>query len=292
MRLSINEGYFRKIYGTTGLRDYLDSIKLCKAGGFDTIDFTLGKPAPEDNPILREDYLREAQRIRAYCDSLDMSVNQTHARLDYFKLAKEEYMAQMIKTVQVSSILGADCVVVHADTYRDPNGSFDFEKALRAIYEVYAPMVEEAKKQGIRIAMETMFESWAPKGKRARFTSYIEELDAIVSLYNDPVVGICWDFGHAGLSYADQQFEQMKKVGSKIIATHIHDNFQKADLHLMPFFGKTDWEQGMSVLKECGYQGDLTFELVFGALPEPLILDYVKLNYKFAQYLRSRFDAY
>lgn len=211
MRLSIDEGYFRKIYKSTEKKSFEESIKMCKSAGYDIVSFGLGGKTPDQSIILRENHIEEAKKARLFCDEIGISVNQTHARYDFNKLTESDFISQMIKTVEASKILGADNVVVHADTYYDDEYNFDFDKVLKIIYEIYAPMVEAAKKHDIKIAMETLFEDRAPKGKRARFTSYVDELDAIVSMYNDPIVGICWDFGHAKVSYGSKQFEQMKK---------------------------------------------------------------------------------
>lgn len=60
----------------------------------------------------------------------------------------------------------------------------------------------------------------------------------------------------------------------------------------MPFLGETDWELGMKTLKEVNYEGDLTFELVYGCLPQELVFDYIKLNHKVGQYLIDIFNKY
>lgn len=292
MNLSVYEGYFRKIYCSDEKRSIEQSIGLCRESGFDTVAVGLGGKTPEQNLILRDDHLGEAQRLREYCDGIGVSVDQTHARFDFKGMTCEQFVSDMIKSVKVSRILGAKSIAVHADTYYDPEYRFDFDTVRDIIYDIYAPMVEEAKKQGVKLAMETLFEDRAPAGKRARFTSTIEELDAIVSKYNDPIVGICWDFGHARVVYGDDQFEQMKKVGSKIISTHVHDNVSKKDIHSLPFLGGTDWEMGLKTLKEVGYEGDLTLELVYGCMPEELVLDYAKLCNKVGRYMVDRFLQY
>lgn len=290
MQLSINHSYFQKQYQSTQRYGYEHSIKLCKDAGFDFIDFGLGGKTLDRNIILRDNPLKEAEAMRELCEKLGVSVNQTHARYDYKNLTPEEFERQLKQTVEVSKILGADCVVVHADTYYDTEFRFDFDTVLNTIYETYAPIVERAKKVGIKIAMETLFEDRAPQGKRARFTSYVDELDAIVSKFNDEAVGICWDFGHARVSHGPNQFEEMKKVGGKIISTHVHDNYQKKDLHLMPFLGETNWELGMKTLKEIGYNGHLTFEAVYGCMPDCLVMDYLKLWHKVGRYLADLFE--
>ncbi len=292
MRLSVYQGYFSKIYGSEERRSIEQTIAFCRDSGFDTVAVSLGGKTPEANLILRENCEDEAKRLREYCDRLGVAVDQTHARYDFNKLSPEQFATDMIKTVRVSKLLGADTIAVHADTYYDPEYRFDFDTVRDTIYNIYAPMVEEARRQGVKIAMETLFEDRAPAGKRARFTSTVEELDAIVSKYNDPTVGICWDFGHARVVYGDSQFEQMKKVGHKIICTHVHDNLTKKDMHSLPFLGTTDWELGLKTLKEVGYGGDLTLELVYGCMPEELVLDYAKLCCKVGRYMVERFRQY
>lgn len=289
MRLAINEGYFRKIYGSDKRLSLEESARICKDGGFDCIDLGMTSPVAEQNLILRTDYIGEAKKYREYCDKININVIQTHARYDFYNLDRENYISDMIKTVEVSKLLGAECVVVHADTYYDKEYRFDYKNVLEIIYDVYAPMVEAAKKQGIKIAMETLFEDRAPSGKRARFTSYVEELNDIVSKYNDPIVGICWDFGHARVSHGDSQFKEMEKVGDKIISTHVHDNYGENDLHLLPFLGKTDWTEGMKTLKKIDYKGDLTFEVVYGCFPDELQNDFLSLCKKTGSYLINEF---
>ena len=292
MNLSINEQFFRRKYGDTKPNSFETSIKQCKNAGFDYIDFALMGISPVDNMVLRENYIEQAKTLREYCDKSGVKINQTHASIDFDKNNPEAFVDTMIKTVKVSKLLGAQNVVVHADTYHAKDSCFDFEDALKKIYEIYVPMVDEAKKQNIKIAMETLFDVPDFNGKHKRFTAYIEELDAIVSMFHDPIVGICWDFGHARISYSENQFEQMKKVGNKIIATHVHDNYFNNDLHTLPFLGETDWEMAMRTLKEVGYRGDLTLELVFGCLPEELLEDFLKFTYKVGNNLINKFNQY
>ena len=290
MKLATNEGFFRKIYSSSERRQPEDAVKICKNCGFDNIDFGLTSASPEENLILRTRYTDEAKKFREYCERLGARIIQTHARYDFNRVGKDEFISEMIKTVEVSKILGADNVVVHADTYYDKEFRFEYNEVLNTIYDIYAPMVEAAKKHGVKIAMETLFEDRAPKGKRARFTSYVNELDDIVSKFGDPIVGICWDFGHARVSHGDEQFEEMRKVGDKIIATHVHDNHWSADMHLLPFEGDTDWNEGMKTLKEIGYSGALTFEMVYGCVPDELIPDYAAWCRKVGEYLISIFE--
>ena len=273
MKISINEGYFRRTYDGNKQRNMFEAIQFCRDGGFENIDFDLGSSLPEQNLILREKYIEDTKLLREFCDRNGVEIDQSHARFDYVNIKREDFKPQMIRTVEVSKILGVKNIVIHADSYYDP----DIDVSVKRIYEDYSPMVEVAKKCGVNIAIETLFENQLPKDeKRWRFTSTVEELDAIVSKFNDPCVGICWDFGHAKVMYEEKQFEQMKRVGDKIIATHIHDNYYSQDLHLPPYLGKTDWKEGLQTLKEIGYAGTLTLEIVYGCLPDELLMEYLR----------------
>ena len=43
------------------------------------------------------------------------------------------------------------------------------------------------------------------------------------------------------------------------------------DLHLPPFLGEIDWARQMALLKQGGYTGKLSFEMVYGVFPEALL---------------------
>ncbi len=289
MKLSINPGYFHKVYGG-GFRTVEDTIRLVKSFGFDTVDLSLGSTKPETNIIYRENYLEEAKKMRAFADSEGVEINQSHARFDYTRTSREDFMTDMLKTVDTSALLGVKTVVIHADTFYDKNGITEPDKVETFIYDTYAPMVERAEKKGIKIAMETLFDDGRAEGnKHCRYCSYIYELNSIVRRYNTDAVGICWDFGHARVVYGDDQFRMMRMVGDKIISTHVHDNYG-SDMHLYPFLGKTDWQEGLATLKKIGYSGAFTFEFVYGCLPEELLYDYGKIFYKTGKYMLEQIE--
>lgn len=286
MKLSINEGYFRKKPDGTR-RTPEESITICKNGGFDTIDFGLGYKTSEENIILRSDYKGEAEKIRNFCDGVGVDIDQTHARYDYLNYnSKSDFISDMLKTVETSKILGANTVVVHADTYYDENYRFDFDTVLEEVYSVFAPMVDHAAKYGVKIAMETLFDAEA--GPRTRFCSKIEELEAIVGRFCDKTVGICWDFGHVRVSYGDDRPKDLERLCDKIIATHVHDSLYGKDTHLLPYFGLTDWNTILPILGKCGYDGTFTYELVYGCQPEELLPDFVKIYNKTGKYMINK----
>ena len=286
MKIAINEGYARKVYGGKR-RTAEEAMLLCKEAGFSVFDFGLGASTPEENIILRSSYLEDAKKTRDFCDKSGLEIEQTHARFDYDKIPADQFKPQMLRTVEATKELGAGIVVIHGDCH----WSDDFDTTLNSIYESYAPMVELAERLGVKIAVETLFDDKLPiTNKRSRFTAAVEEVDALVAKFNSPAVGICWDMGHTAVAYENAQLDAVKRLRGKIIATHIHDNFYGKDLHLPPFFGNSDWSGIISTLKDIGYGGAFTLELVYGCMPDDILMDYLKLNNKIAGYLVNEYN--
>lgn len=113
----------------------------------------------------------------------------------------------------------------------------------------------------------------------------MEEQIAIIEKFNDPIVTACWDFGHGKVSYGKAHLDAMKQLGTRISCLHVHDNIYGMDLHQNPFFGDCDWEAAIAYLKEIGYAGKFTFEMVYGILPDALLGRYMRLFYETGEYL-------
>ena len=106
-----------------------------------------------------------------------------------------------------------------------------------------------------------------------------------------PNVKCCWDFGHAKCAFGkEEMINALREVGKYVVCTHVHDNYYEKDLHLVPFLGDTDWNANMAALKAAGYAGDLSFEFVYGYLPDCLIPEWMKYVYRTGETLREMFE--
>ncbi|MBR5152286.1 MAG: sugar phosphate isomerase/epimerase [Clostridia bacterium] len=289
MRISINEDYIR-YRPETPRRSQMETLKLLKENGFDTADFGMFHLVSEGEPYGREDWIK---KHREYCDELGIAINQTHPPFFEGRPMPDGFVERLLQCVDDSAVLGADCIVIHPDTwYKENYVQWDFDEVLNTIYEVLAPVVERAEKRGIKVAMEFMHEWLGNVYHRVRFCSNIEELDAIVGKFNCDSVGVCWDFGHAAMAYKQDQFKYMKKLKSKIIATHVHDNIFKYDNHNLPYQGSINWEEGMKTLAEVGYEGDLTLEIGYGGMPDSLVANFLQFSHQTAEYLVKQFQEF
>lgn len=289
MRISVNEGYFRKKpNGTSFIDRQRDAIAIAAKAGFDAVDIGLGGIAPGSCLSMMDNYIDESKAMREYCASLGIVVNQTHSPFYEGKPMPDGYKEAMLRTVETSAHLGADCVVVHADNWYEADVEFEYSKALNTIYEVYAPIVELAEKMGVKIAMETLF-CWIPEWRR--FCSRREELDDIIGRFGTDTVGVCLDTGHWRVAYGASMTDEIRKLKSKIIATHIHDNKGKTDDHMFPYTATANWDSICKALHDVGYDGDVTLELVYGAFPDELVTDAAVFARRIAEHLRGKIQG-
>lgn len=99
-------------------------------------------------------------------------------------------------------------------------------------------------------------------------------LEAILNRYKDvQSVGFCFDSGHE-LCY-NYGNDILSKYGERLFVTHLNDNKGMTgdeltfydDSHLLPFDGVADWDGIAQRMKNCGYNGTLSFEVISKGRP-------------------------
>jgi sugar phosphate isomerase/epimerase len=177
--------------------------------------------------------------------------------------------------------LGVKWAVFHPGSVQK-DGEADIEASVKANMVNFNFAVELAAKLNVGVAYENMPST---PGWPGRFSSKAEDLIGLVDAYSDENIGICWDFGHGNMIYEDQT-AVLKKIGKRLKATHVADNYKRSDDHMMTFHGSTDWESIMPALKEIGYEGAFAFEAGMETknMPEQLKDDLVRLEYKTGKY--------
>ncbi len=101
-------------------------------------------------------------------------------------------------------------------------------------------------------------------------TEGFEYLDALMNaLKGEKYVGFCWDSGHELCYNYGKNLTEL--YGDRLLCTHLNDNLGIRDfggkityiddLHLLPFDGIHDWNNVAQRLVDCGFGGNLCFEL-------------------------------
>ena len=91
----------------------------------------------------------------------------------------------------------------------------------------------------------------------------LSDPSSLVSILDEELegngTGICLDFGHAHLM--GEVADAVETVAEHIITTHVHDNHQRDDEHLVPYRGTLDWDQALVTMQKIGYEGTYLMEL-------------------------------
>lgn len=269
-------------------------FEYCEMSGLGDIMFCLSGYAGND-------YIGECTRIGEYYNKIGLKVDKVHAgfTIDRNKHDWKPLLDDAIKCIDKTVAIGSNLLVIHADVYTCEYGKYNEKDAFKTTYEYVAPIVEKAKKCGVNIAIENLFEE-GQANTRLRYTSTAEDLIEIIDAFGDPCVTCCWDFGHAAAAFGDDMVNQMKKLGNRITCTHIHDNKSTGpatmhiynylkDLHLPIFYGKINWEENIRALKDLGFDGVYNLELGDLNFPEALLLDNLKMIYKNSRYMLENY---
>lgn len=161
----------------------------------------------------------------------------------------EQILRELEGCVINASESGVGIVVLH------PFIGFKDHSPTKIGEERFLRLARLARDKGIRLAFENV------EGE--------EYLEAVMTMGLTDTVGFCWDSGHE-MCY-NRGRDRLALYGDRLFATHINDNRGISspdgeispvdDLHLVPFDGAIDWEEAVSRLKKCGFNGPLMLEL-------------------------------
>lgn len=225
----------------------IDQLEAIKETGFD--GFFIDKQRKTDWTYT-EPFAQKASKLGLYFQSLHAPF---YGMDDIWHDDSGELSDIMIKDL-IASI--DDCarfdipiVIMHAIIGMDnfsPN-----ELGLQRLEKV----IDYSVKKGVKIAFEN--------------TEGEMYLEAILNRYGKlDNIGFCIDTGHE-MCYNHSR-DIIGKYGDLLISTHLNDNWGITgdeitfldDCHLLPFDGVGDWENVAKRMKNCGYKGDFTLEVI------------------------------
>ncbi|MEM5779619.1 MAG: sugar phosphate isomerase/epimerase family protein, partial [Lawsonibacter sp.] len=243
-----------------------EGIRLMARAGFDAVDYTF-------NEMVHPDCVWNTREFEAYAKSLCQAAraeglyfNQAHAPFlfDWDGMWQQQgFQTDILPVVERSfhcaALLEIPLIVVHPIHHVRYRGNE--AKLWEWNQEYYRGLLDAAKRHGVRIALENM---WQTDPKRScgdsdvfsQPTEFRDFLDAL----QDPWAVACVDVGHAGLAGEDPAQLLRTLGGDRVKAIHIHDNRYLADDHTLPYLGGLDWDSITRALGEINYRGDSTFE--------------------------------
>ena len=167
---------------------------------------------------------------------------------------KREYsISYFTELIKKASAIGIDKFVVHPSI--EPIDDIERSEKMECAKKSLAELAEIAAQCGAVIAVENL-----PRTCLGKNSIEIEEL-----LSADDRLRVCFDTNHL----LKEDFEDfIKRVGSKIITTHVSDYDFVDEKHWLPGEGKLDWTRLYNALKKSGYKGAWLYELAFGSTPK------------------------
>jgi len=156
-----------------------------------------------------------------------------------------EAMDEIKRAIEVAEKLPFRFLVQHIGTSGEEFNMHKFDAAMTSIEHLRA----FAKPLGVRLLLENIPNELSTPEKLVEFLK--------TGHFND--VGVCFDSGHAHLEGGVAPALEILK--DHIRSTHIHDNNQDKDAHLVPGDGTIDWTLAMEILRTAPQVPPILLEL-------------------------------
>lgn len=250
------------------------AARLVAEAGFTMLDY--------NPPLNRDDWQVVMKQDLAVFREYGLTVHQTHAPFNRYGQYGDQFALCLERCMEATALMGAKYCVAHGDEFDFGSTAFSPQAALQHNHDIYEPYVRMAERTGFKIAFETVFEDGCFE---RRYTSDADELLTLIRSFHSDHAVCCWDFGHSNIAFGQNAPQVIRRLGSLIQCTHLHDNVGHHDSHQLPLTGNINWPATMQAFADIGYQNVLSVEYAYGSFPPHLIGDFLKLTQKSAQYL-------
>lgn len=268
MKLSATTGLYQESRGTKELRDMNEVLRVLHEVGYKVIDLSFCSQNAESYILRGDDWQKKIDEVGETAAKLGLEFYQCHMPFvkgcalaiapDWKKPGYPEYFRECMRRASIANgMLGVKWAVYHP--IYCPEQNYERKAALEANHAFYDEYIDLCIQNGTGVAYENMLPNLNGT-HRVRYGTHYEDLIELIDSYQDPMVGACWDTGHANQMKFDQA-RALRAVGSRLKALHINDNFYGVrDEHLLPYMGTVDWQAVIDTLVEIGYTGTLNYE--------------------------------
>lgn len=241
--------------------EILPWLKQC---GFTHIDLNMLEGDGPDSPLYGDGWADWADEAAETAQALGLDFVQAHGACCWPE-AYEARLAIIRRQLHVCKRLNIPRMVVHAMAEKD--GTRERFISMNAAF--YRDLLVTAEETGVEVLTENTCETNMP-------TYYLVNAEDFHRLHSavdhHPLMGYCWDVGHAHIQGVDQ-YREIMALGSCLRAVHIHDNMGRRnspsfmDFHMQPFTGSMNYDAIIRALLDSGFKGPFTLEA--NALPQP-----------------------
>lgn len=254
MRLATTIGDFQGYCETQAqmVRAYEDT-------GFKHLDYSFYRLNYEGSPFMTDDWVKNIAEASREAERLGFDFVQAHSPSnDYFSCDRETVIKGTIRSIEACAYLGIDRIVVHSGRSRKFKMPEDWKTYLTEIKGFYEALYPAMEKYNVRV----LAENYLPADNGECSLASGGDMVELADMCGHPLLGVCWDVGHANLINPDQ-YGDIVKLGERLGAVHIQDNMGIRDDHICPYMGTLDIDAVMRGLKDNGFidrNGVFTFE--------------------------------
>ena len=285
-----------------------EAFRFIRKYDFDTLDYNINNTLPYGeilsgniNTFYDADIEELLERYRPVKEAMiryGISFGQAHAPFPMYIEGADDINNYLIMVVEkecaICQYLECPALVVHPYSCADKGKEKEINLAM------YRKLIPAAKKYGIKLCLENMYRFANGHGTVGACGDAKEAcwyIDTLNEEAGEDIFGFCFDVGHANISGRNIR-EEVRTLGHRLTALHIHENDGINDLHQIPYALKhssgqklyTDWEGFIEGLRDINYRGTLNFE-TFAALrgtPYELVPSMLKLIYEVGCYFKKR----
>ena len=231
--------------------------------GYDFIELWGGRPHAYA-PDLKAGESEDVKRLIEQYEMPVLGYTPEHNAYPYnfmigSELQRRDAVAYLKLCLDMAKELGADYMLVspaHAGYQAD------YEEIWSRMEKTIRELGEHAEKKEVKLVVETL----TPYESNA-FKSANDAAELFKRIDSPYVVGMC-DLVPPYVQH-ESIMAYLDKLGDKMYHFHIIDGEQGTDSHIVPGEGSIPLKELFMELKEAGYQGTATLELVTGYINEP-----------------------
>lgn len=246
MILSVDNHVLRETFGEE------ESARILREAGFTGVDYSFHE-WPAGDPLYAEDSLSYARKIREALDASGIVCRQCHAPFD-FMIGEEpeetsEHYRRILRAIRMAAVLGAQHIALHSIYGETATKETEWSENIR-FFRSLIPVCEET---GVKIAIENL---------PLQASDTPEDLNRMIKELDSPWFGVILDTGHAEMSGIRAGDFVRRLDPGILLGLHIQDMADHKDKHWIPYMGEIDWEDFLTALREYGYQGDFSLEII------------------------------
>lgn len=262
-----------------------ESMMRCHKAGYRHLDFCFVDQifTPVATPFTGPDWKRYMDEIAVLAAGYEIHFTQTHLPIHDFCNGEDEKTWELVKrSVESSHMLGAKWLVAHPST-KVRDGAVDADTH-RLNVDYFKRLAEMVGAYGMGLAIENMWGKTRDGVKR--YATDPHELCALIDDIGYENVGACWDTEHGSIEEIDQG-QAIRLLGKRIHATHISDENDCNNIHILPYMGRCQWEAVLKALAEIGYADAFTYEIQHYLLgmPMELVEEALRLSIQVGNYM-------